>query len=133
VLLTEFQQREAARIPPAAPTPAPIVMAGIAAAAGVPIEVVGDGPAMFSRPVVGQAEVGPIVETLRDRFSGSSEDLNAAVRGGIGDAGALEHGEADAAAHERQLPDAALLVNIAGVDPLAARSSTLDETIGGEQ
>jgi hypothetical protein len=103
-----------------------------AEAEGVPIEVVGDGPAMFGRPVVEQAQEGPIVEVLRDRFAGSSEDMNAAGRSVV-DGGALAQVEADAAVHERQLPDAALLANIAGTNPSASRTSTLDETIGGEQ
>jgi len=104
-----------------------------AEAAGVSLDAVdAGGQTEFSRPDPSQAEVGPIVEVLRDRFAGSSEELSGAVRGGIGDPGALELVEADAAVHERQLPDAALLVNIAGTDPSAPRTSTLDETIAGE-
>jgi len=106
-------------------------MAGIAAAAGVPIEVVDAGGTVFGRPVVEQAQEGPIVEVLRDRFAGSSEEMNAAGRSVV-DGGALAHQEADAAVHERQLPDASLLVNISGVDPLASRARTLDETVDGE-
>jgi hypothetical protein len=105
-------------------------MPGIAAAAGVPIEVVGDGQAMFGRPVVGQAQEGPIVEVLRDRFGGSSEEANAAGRSVV-DRGALAQQEADAAA-AGPLPDAALLVNIAGVDPLAPSVSVRDSTIAGD-
>jgi hypothetical protein len=104
-----------------------------AEAAGVVLDAVGaGGQTEFSRPDPTQAESGPIVEVLRDRFAGSSEEVNAANRGGIGDAGALAHGEADSAAADRQLPDAALLVNVAGTNPSAPRDSVLDATIAGE-